>query len=384
MMTGVPVMILKEGTTRERGKNAQKDNINAARAIADAVRTTLGPRGMDKLLVDSLGDVTITNDGVTILKEIDVQHPGAKMLVEVAKTQDQQCGDGTTTAVIIAGELLKKAESLIEQNVHPTVISNGYRMACDEAMKLIEDIAIKIEPNDEKQLKNIAMTAMNSKNISASREKLGDICVRAVRAIMEKRGDRIVADTDYIKVEKKHGGSIDDTEIIDGVIIDKERVHPRMKKEVKNAKIALLNCALEIKKTEVESKITIRDPTQLQKFLDEEEATFKRMVEKIKKSGANVVFTQKGIDDVVAHYLAKEGIFALKQLKESDLVKLSRATMGKIITTLDDLKSEDLGTAEKVEEKKIGDSNMTFVTGTKHGKSVSILVRGGSRGRTVS
>ncbi len=379
MLQGTPILVLKEGTERERGRGATTNNIAAARAIADAVRTTLGPRGMDKMLVDSMGDITITNDGVTILKEVDVEHPAAKMLVEVAKTQDQQCGDGTTTAVVIAGELLKRAEYLLEQNIHPTVITRGFQLGADEARRILEkEIGTQVKSTDEQVLIDCATTAMGSKGVFGSRDHLAKIAVKAVQKIAEKRGDRIVADVDQIKIEKRHGGSIEDTELIEGIVLDKERGHPRMPTEVKNAKIALLNSALEIKKTEIESKINIKAPAQIQSFLDEEDKTFRRMVEAIKAAGANVVVSQKGIDDVVFHYLAKEGIYAVKQVKERDLQKLARATGGKIVTGVKDLTSADLGRAASVEERKVGEDDMTFVTGCSNPRSVSILVRGGT------
>jgi thermosome len=379
MLQGAQILVLKEGTERSRDKSASASNIAAARAIADAVRTTLGPRGMDKMLVDSMGDITITNDGVTILKEVDVEHPAAKMLVEVAKTQDQQCGDGTTTAVVLAGELLKRAEGLIEQNIHPTVIVRGYQIAVQEAQRLLEkEIGTTVQPNDETILIDCARTAMGSKGVYGSRDELAKIAVDAVRKIVDVQGTRTIADVDQIKVEKRHGGSIADTKLIDGILIDKERGHPRMPREVKHAKIALLNSALEIKKTEIESKISIKNPSQIQNFLDEEDHTFRKMVDAVKASGANVLVCQKGIDDVVLHYLAKEGIFAVKQVKESDLQKLARATGAKIVTGIKDLTSSDLGSAEQVEEKKVGEDDMTFVTGCKNPRSVSILIRGGT------
>jgi len=378
MLGGQPVLVLKEGTERESGKTAQSKNIAAARAIADAVRSTLGPKGMDKMLVDSMGDVVITNDGVTILKEIDVEHPAAKMVVEVAKTQDEQCGDGTTTAVIIAGELLKQAEGLIDQNVHPTIISNGYRLASEEALKILKDIAIEITPDNSKLLKDIAMTAMTGKSIGSSKEYLADIAVQAVSSVVEKDNGRLIADIDNIKVEKKHGGSSADTEIIEGIIIDKEPVHPSMPRHVKDAKIALINSALEVKKTEVDAKINITDPTQLQAFLDEEERMMRTMADKIKDSGANVVICQKGIDDYVQYYLAKAGIMAIRRAKKSDMEKLSKATGARIVTTLDELTKDDLGYAGAAEARKVSDDEMTFVTGCKHAKAVSILIRGGT------
>ncbi len=379
MLQGTPILVLKEGTERERGHNATQNNIAAARAVADAVRTTLGPRGMDKMLVDSMGDITITNDGVTILKEVDVEHPAAKMLVEVAKTQDQQCGDGTTTAVVLAGELLKRSEYLLEQNIHPTVITKGFDVANAEAQRLIDkEIGIPVQAGDVGILTDCARTAMGSKGVFGSREHLADVAVKAVQKIVETRGDRVVADVDQVKIEKRHGGTIADTELIDGILLDKERGHPRMPTSVSNAKIALLNSALEIKKTEIESKINIKNPTQIQSFLDEEDKTFRRMVSQIKSSGANVVVSQKGIDDVVLHYLAKEGIYAVKQVKESDLQKLARATGGKIVTGIAELTSADLGAAALVDERKVGEDRMTFVTGCKNPRSVSILIRGGT------
>ncbi len=379
MLQGTPILVLKEGTERERGRGATANNIAAARAVADAVRSTLGPRGMDKMLVDSMGDITITNDGVTILKEVDVEHPAAKMLVEVAKTQDQQCGDGTTTAVVLAGELLKRSEYLLEQNVHPTVITRGFQLAVQEARRLLEaDIGTPVKADDEAILRDCANTAMGSKGVVGSRESLADIAVRAVRRIAEERGGKMICDVDQIKVEKRHGGTVADTELIEGIVLDKERGHPRMPGEVANAKIALLNSALEIKKTEIEGKINIKSPNQIQGFLDEEDKTFRRMVEQIKASGANVVVCQKGIDDVVLHYLAKEGIYAVKQVKESDLQKLARATGAKIVTGIKELTPADLGKAAKVDERKVGDDHMTFVTGCSNPRSVSILVRGGT------
>jgi archaeal chaperonin len=379
MMQGTPILVLREGTERERGKGATANNIAAARAVADAVRTTLGPRGMDKMLVDSMGDITITNDGVTILKEVDVEHPAAKMIVEVAKTQDQQCGDGTTTAVVIAGELLKRSEYLLEQHVHPTVISRGFQLALQEAKRLLEtEIGTPVKPDDEAILIDCAMTAMGSKGVGGSRDKLAKVVVDAVRKIAENRGGKIVADVDQIKVEKRHGGTINDTELLDGILLDKERAHPRMPTEVANAKIALLNSALEVKKTEIESKINIKNPAQIQSFLDEEEKGFRKMAEDIKAAGANVVVCQKGIDDVVLHFLAREKIYAVKQVKESDLQKLARATGGKIVTGVKELTAADLGSAAHVDERKIGDDHMTFVTGCANPRSVSILVRGGT------
>ena len=378
MLGGQPVIVLKEGTESTRGKTAHNNNIMAARAVADAVRSTLGPKGMDKMLVDSMGDIVITNDGATILKELDIEHPAAKMVVEVAKTQDNECGDGTTSAVVIAGELLKKSESLIDQNVHPTVISNGFRLAAQEAVKILKGMGINVSLGDKKTLNLVAQTAMTGKGVGGEKDLLADIAVEAVSSIVEKIDDKNQADIENIQVEKKHGGAVSDTRLIKGLVLDKERVHPRMPKVVKDAKVALVDSALEIKKTEVEAKIQIRDPAQMQKFLDEEEKTIRSMVEKVKKSGANVLICEKGIDDLAQHYLAKDGIYAVRRVKRSDMEKLSKATGGKIITNLDDLKSSELGFAAQVEENKISDSDMTFVTGCKNPKAVSILVRGGT------
>jgi len=378
MMGNQPIIVLKEGTESTRGKTAHSNNIMAARAVADAVKSTLGPKGMDKMLVDGMGDIVITNDGATILKELDIEHPAAKMVVEVAKTQDNECGDGTTTAVVIAGELLKKSESLIDQNVHPTVISNGFRLASQEAVRVLKDIGFQVSPTDKKTLRLIAQTAMTGKGVGGEREHLSDIAVDAVTSVAEKTGENYKVDIDNIQVEKKHGGAVSDTKMIKGLILDKERVHPRMPRVIKDAKIALVDRALEIKKTEVEAKIQIRDPMQMQKFLDEEENTLKQMVEKVKKSGANVLICEKGIDDLAQHYLAKEGVYAVRRVKRSDMEKLAKATGGKIITNLEDLKASELGMAAQVEETKIADSDMTFVTGCKNPKAVSILIRGGT------
>ena len=379
MIGQTPILILKEGTKREKGKGAQFGNITAARAIADSVRSTLGPRGMDKMLVDSMGDVVITNDGVTILKEIDVEHPAAKMLVEVAKTQDEECGDGTTTAVILAGELLKKAESMIEQNVHPTVIAGGYRMAAQKARELLDDLAINVTVSDKETLKDIARTSMISKSVAASRDLLAEVAVNAVTAVAEKNSEgKWDVDDDNIQVVKKQGGSMDDTQMIAGIIVDKEAVHPAMPKKLEGAKIALVDSALEVKKTEIDAKIEITDPSQLQAFLAEEENMLRKMVEKVKSSGANVLFCQKGIDDLAQHYLAKQKIYAVRRVKKSDMEKLAKATGANLVTKLDDLKADDLGTANLVEEKKIADDKMTFVTGCKNPKAVSILIRGGT------
>ncbi len=377
-MGNAPILILKEGSKREKGKDAQYNNIMAARAIADAVRSTLGPRGMDKMLVDSMGDVVITNDGVTILKEIDVEHPAAKMLVEVAKTQDEECGDGTTTAVVLTGELLKKSIDLIDANVHPTIITAGYRMAANKAMEVLDSVAVKVEPKDRDTLMKIAKTAMMSKSISGSKELMAQVSVDSVSNVAEKVNGKWQVDMDNIQVTKKHGGSMDDTQLIPGIIVDKEPVHPGMPKRIEKAKIALLDVALEIKKTEIDAKIEITDPTQMHAFLDEEERMLRQMVDKIKKVGANVVFCQKGIDDLVQHFLAKEGIYAGRRVKKGDMEKLSKATGATIISKINELDAADLGKADLVEVRKIQEEEMTFVTGCKNPKAMSILIRGGT------
>jgi len=377
-MGNAPILILKAGSKREKGMDAQYNTIMAAWAIADAVRSTLGPRGMDKMLVDSMGDVVITNDGVTILKEIDVEHPAAKMLVEVAKTQDEECGDGTTTAVVLTGELLKKSVDLIDANVHPTIITAGYRMASNKAMEVLDSVAVKVEPKDRDTLLKIAKTAMMSKSISGSKELMAQVSVDAVSAVAEKVNGKWQVDMDNIQVTKKHGGSMDDTQLIPGIIVDKEPVHPGMPKRIENAKIALLDVALEIKKTEIDAKIEITDPTQMHAFLDEEERMLRQMVEKIKKVGANVVFCQKGIDDLVQHFLAKEGIYAGRRVKKGDMEKLSKATGATIISKINELDEADLGKADLVEVRKIQEEEMTFVTGCKNPKAMSILIRGGT------
>ncbi len=377
-LQGTPVLILKEGTQRTVGRDAQRMNIMAARVIAEAVRTTLGPRGMDKMLVDSLGDIVITNDGVTILKEIDVEHPAAKMIIEVAKAQDNEVGDGTTTAVVLAGELLKRAEELLDQDIHPTIIANGYRMAAKKATEVLEEIAIPVSRDDDEILKKIAMTAMTGKGAEVALEKLAEIAVKAVKTIAEEVDGKIVADTDHIKIEKRQGGAVEDTELVDGIVLDKEVVHPAMPKRVENAKILLLNSALEVKETEIDAKIRITDPEMMQKFIEQEEKMIKEMVDKIVQAGANVVFCQKGIDDLAQYYLAKAGILAVRRVKKSDIEKLARATGAKILTDLRDVKPEDLGEAKLVEERKVGDEKMVFVTGCKNPKAVTILVRGGT------
>ena len=377
-LAGQPVLILKEGTSRTVGKDAQRMNILAARIIAEAVKSTLGPKGMDKMLVDSLGDVVVTNDGVTILKEMEVEHPAAKMMVEIAKTQEDEVGDGTTTAVVIAGELLKRAEELLDQEIHPSIISKGYRVASEKAKEILEEIATSIDIEDKEVLKKIAITAMTGKGAEKAKEYLAELVVNAVRAIAEKEDGKVIVDPDYIKIEKKQGGGIEDTELVRGVVVDKERVHPGMPRKVEDAKIALLNCPLEVKETEVDAEIRITDPSQMKAFLEEEEKMLREMVDKIKASGANVVFCQKGIDDLAQHYLAKEGIFAVRRVKKSDMEKLARATGARIVTNVQDLRGDDLGNAGLVEELKIGDDEMVFVRDCKDPKAVTILVRGGT------
>jgi len=376
---GVPVLVLKEGSNRSRGREAQHTNIEAARIVAETVRSALGPKGMDKMLVDSFGDVTITSDGRTILDEMDIQHPAAKMMLEVAKTQDNEAGDGTTTAVIISGELLNKAQELIERNVHPTIIIDGYRKASERALEVLESIAIKVEPESTDYLKKVAMTAMASKLVADHKEYLADMAVKAMLAVAEKDGDKYKADVDDVKVEKKPGESVRDTKLIQGIVLDKEIAHSGMPKRVERAKIALLDAALEIEKTEFDAKINIESPEEMEGFLKQEEDMLHDMVDKIVKSGANVVLTEKGIDDMAQHFMARKGLVAVRRNKKSDMEKLAKATGGKIVTNLDGMTSADLGYAALVEERKIGDDKMTFIEGCKHPKAVTILIRGGTQ-----
>ena len=375
--SGQPVLILKEGTSRSRGKEAQRNNIMAARVIGEVLKTTLGPRGMDKMLIDGLGDITITNDGAAILDEMDVEHPAAKMMVEIAKTQDDMVGDGTTTTVVLASELLKKAEELLDQNIHPTILVSGYRKAAQKAIETINKVAVPVDINDRKTLLKVALTSMGSKAVGAAREHLAEISIDAVSQIAEQRGDRKLADIDNIQLVKKTGKSLLETQLISGIIIDKEVVHSGMPKKKENAKIALLDSALEIEKTEMSAEIRIRDPTQMQAFLDQETNMMKKMVDKIKASKADVVFCQKGVDDMVQHFLAKAGIIAVRRVKQSDMEKLARATGGIIVSDLDDLTAKDLGQAGLVEERKIGDDKMIFVEKCKDPHSVAILIRAG-------
>src|SRR5436309_2069058 len=376
----MPVLILKEGTKESKGKEAQRNNFVAAKLIAEMVKTCLGPRGMDKMLVDTLGDVTITNDGATILKEMDVEHPAAKMIVEVAKSVDNEVGDGTTSSVVFAGALLEKAEDLINKHVHPTVIVDGYDAASEQTLKLLQKISVKVDVEDKELLKKIARTSMYSKLVSEDSPILGQIAVDATRQVAEKVDDSSLSvDLDNIKVEKKAGGSIHDTKLIKGMVLDKEVVHTGMPKRIEKAKIALINSALEIEKTEMSAEIRINDPQQMQRFLDEENQMLKSMVDKIKTAGANVVVCQKGIDDMVQHYLSRSAILAVRRAKESDMFKLAKATGAKVINNLDILNAKDLGTADLVEERKIETDRWVFIEGCKNPKAVTILVRGGSQ-----
>jgi thermosome len=377
-LSGTPVLILKEGTSRTRGKGAQSNNIMAGIIIADAVRSTLGPRGMDKMLVDSLGDVTITNDGASILKEIDVQHPAAKMLVEVAKSQDQETGDGTTTSVVIAGELLKRAQELLEKKIHPTIVVAGYQKAAEESSKILDEIAMTMEGMDKKVLKKIAETSMNSKSIVGAKDHFAQIAIDAVLQISEEKDGSTKADIDMIEVTKKQGKSLMETELVKGMVIDKEVVHASMPRSVKDAKIALVNAAIEVEKTEFDAEIKIDSPDQIKAFLDEEERMLKNLVDKIIQSGANVLICQKGIDDVAQHFLAKAEILAVRRAKKSTLEKLAKATGAKIATSLDELDADYIGNAGIVEEVRIGDDKLVYVKDCKDPKAVSIVIRGGT------
>ncbi len=374
---GQPIFILREGSKRTRGRDAQNNNIMAAKAVAEAVRTTLGPKGMDKMLVDGMGDVVITNDGATILKEMDIEHPAAKMVVEVSKTQDDEVGDGTTSAAVVAGELLKKAEDLIEQEIHPTIIASGYRLAAEKAVEVLNSLAMSVDMSNRDLLISISETAMTGKGAESSKRVLSEIAVDAVTSVVDTN-EKNTVDRENINVIKKVGGRVEDSELIPGMIIDKERVHTNMPEKVNDAKIVLLNAAIELKDTEVDAEISITSPDQLQSFLDQEEKMLKDIVNKVIDSGANVVFCQKGVEDLAQHYLAKAGILAIRRVKKSDMEKLARATGGKLITNMDEITSEDLGYAKSVEEKRVGGDNMTFVTGCNNPKAVTILLRGGT------
>ena len=374
-----PVLVLKESALQQKGRDAQKNNITAAKLVADLVKTSLGPRGLDKMLVDSLGDVTITNDGATILKEIDAQHPAAKMMVEVSKTIDTEVGDGTTSSVVFTGALLEKAEKLLEKDVHSTVIVDGYQAASEKSLELLADFAKSIKPDDEESLIKIAKTSMQSKLISEDSEPLSKLVVGAILKIAEKNGDTYSVDLDNLKVEKKSGASIQDTALIKGIVLDKEIVHSGMPTKIQNAKIALVNAALEVEKTEMSAEIRISDPTQMQMFLEEENRMLKEMVTKLHNAGTNVLICQKGIDDISQHYLAKHGILAVRRVKESDMTKLAKATGGRITTNLDDITEKDLGHADLVQQKKVETDKWVFIEGCKNPHSVTVLIRGGSQ-----
>ena len=374
-----PVLVLKESALQQKGRDAQKNNIAAAKLVAELVKTSLGPRGLDKMLVDSLGDVTITNDGATILKEIDTQHPAAKMMVEISKTIDTEVGDGTTSSVVFAGALLEKAEKLLEKDVHSTVIIDGYQAASEKALELLAKLAKTVKPDDRESLIKIAKTSMQSKLISEDSAPLSKLVVDAILKIAEKNGDKHSVDLDNLKVEKKAGGSIDDTSLVNGIILDKEIVHSGMPTKVEEAKIVLVNAALEVEKTEMSAEIRISDPTQMQQFLEEENQMLKSMVDKIHKIGANVLICQKGIDDIAQHYLSKHGVLAVRRVKESDMTKLAKATGGRISTNLDDISASDLGSAEIVQQKKVESDKWVFIEGCTNPRSVTVLIRGGSQ-----
>ena len=375
---GVPVLILKEGTGRTTGKEAQRNNITAAKIVAETVRSTLGPRGMDKMLVSTLGDVTITNDGAAIMKELDVQHPAAKMLVEVSKTQDNEVGDGTTTAVLLSGELLERAEKLLDRDVHPTVIVDGYKKAAEKAIQILDKLALPVAEKDDVTLKHVAMTAMYSKGIAVAKERFADIAVKAVKQVAEKVDGKIKADIDLIKILKKHGKGLEETELVKGIVVDKELAHAQMPKKVENAKIALLNAKLEIEKTEFDAKININNPDQMRLFIEEEEKMLRDMVSQVEKTGANVLFCEKGIDDVALHYLAKKELAAVKNVSSGDMEKLSKATGGRIVASVKELSKDALGEAKLVEEVKIGDDKLVYVRDARNPKAVTIVIRGGT------
>jgi thermosome len=372
-----PVIVLKEDTKRSRGRDARRSNMMAGQIVAEVLKTTLGPRGMDKMLVDGLGDITITSDGAKVLEEIDVQHPAAKMIIEVAKTQDKEVGDGTTTSVIFAGELLKKADELLEQEIHPSIVISGYAKAADKALEVLGKVAIPVELNDRETLLKLASTSMRSKTVSNDRDHLAEVVVDAVKQIVEKRGSETIADVDNIQIVKKEGKSLKETEMIKGIIVDKEVVHDGMPKKLKNAKIALLNAAMEIEKTEIDAEIRIKTPDGVKAFLDQETEMLKKMVDQVSASGANVLLCQKGIDDVAQHFLAKAGVMSARRLKESDMEKLAKATGARIVNNVKDLKKTDLGTCGLVEERKVGNDKMIFVEECKNPASVAIFIRAG-------
>lgn len=375
---GQPVFIMSEDSERTTGKDAQENNIAACKSVSKAVRTTLGPKGMDKMMVDSVGDLVVTNDGVTILEEMDLDHPAAKMMVEVAQTQEEEVGDGTTTAVVLAGELLKQSEDLLDQEIHPTVITKGYRMAREKSTDVLDDIAEEVSLEDEETLRKVAMTAMTGKSAEASREYLAEIAVNAVKQVAEESNDHFTVDKDMIKVEKSEGGSIEETELVQGVILDKEKVHGGMPDTVEDAKIALINSPIEVRETETDAEINISDPTQMKNFVEQEEEQLKEMAESIADTGANVVLCQKGIDDMAQHYLAKKGILAIRRVSTSDMDKLAKATNANIITNINDIEESDLGTAGEVSQRRVGGDAMTFINDCPEARSVSILIRGGT------
>ncbi len=374
-----PVLVLKESALQQKGKDAQQNNIAAAKLVAELVKSSLGPRGLDKMLVDSLGDVTITNDGATILKEIDVQHPAAKMIVEIAKTVDNEVGDGTTSSVVFGGALLARAEDLLKKDVHSSTIIEGYQAAAEKTLEIYSQLSKKIQPDDKASLIKIASTSMQSKLISEDSSILSKIVVDAILSITTKKGDKYFVDLENIKVEKKPGGSIDDTQIVKGIVLDKEIVHSGMPTKIEKANIALINSALEIEKTEMSAEIRITDPTQMQMFLEEENRMLKTMVDKLHDVGANVLICQKGIDDIAQHYLSKHGIMAIRRVKESDMIKLSKATDGRVISNLDDLSENDLGHADLAHQKKVESDKWVFIEGCKHPQSVTMLIRGGTQ-----
>ena len=376
---GMPVLILKEGASQTKGRDAQKNNIAAAKLISEVVKSSLGPRGMDKMLVDGLGDVTITNDGATILKEIDVQHPAAKMMVEISKATDNEVGDGTSSVVVLAGALIEKAEELITKDVHPTIIVDGYRKSALKSIEIFNQIAQKIDGGNKSELIKVAKTSMQTKLVSKESNELSEIVVNAALQVSESNDSGYLVDIDDVKVEKKAGGSLRDTKLIKGIVLDKEVVHGGMPKRIEKAKIALVNSALEIEKTEFDAKINISSPDQMKMFLEEENKMLKNMVDKIISSGANVIICQKGIDDVAQHYLAKSNILAVRRVKESDMTKLARATGARTVNNLEDLSSKDLGSADLVEERKVETDKWVFIEGCKHPKAVTILIRGGSQ-----
>ena len=377
-MSETPVLILREGTSRSRGRDAQRSNIMAAKIVAEIVRSTIGPRGMDKMLVAGMGDIVITNDGATIMKEMDVQNPAAKMIVEIAKTQDSEVGDGTTTAVVLAGELLAGAETLLDKDVHPNAIIDGYRDAAGKAQEILEKIAIAIKPDDDARLKQVAMTSLNTKGIFGSQNRFAELAVEAVMQVTEKNSGKVKADIDLVKVMKKHGKSLEESELVNGIIIDKEVSHSQMPKSVTGAKIALLNAKLEIEKTETDAKININKPEEMYQFIQEEEKLLRDMADQVAKTGANVLFTEKSVDDEVLSLLAKKGILTIKNISSGDMEKLAKATGGSVVGTTRDLSKEALGYAKTVEEVKIGDDKLVYVREAKNPKAVTIMIRGGS------